>query len=86
MLLKRQIEASQTEKGAQSEAEERAGAAEDKFSKLRDVYQKLRTEHITLLRKSGDSQKQLQTANQSIEDKEEQSKVVGGAPVIILIW
>lgn len=75
MLLKRQIDASRTEKGSQAAIEERAKAAEDKFGKLREVYQKLRTEHITLLRKSSDTNQQLQSASSSITDGEERSKV-----------
>ncbi len=75
VLLKRQIDASTTEAGAQREAGERAKAAEDKFSKLREVYQKLRSEHITLLRKSSEATKQLTTANDQISEKEEQAKV-----------
>ncbi len=75
VLLKRQIDASTTEAGAQMEAGERAKAAEDKFSKLREVYQKLRSEHITLLRKSSETAKQLTTANHHISETEEQAKV-----------
>ena len=75
MLLKRQIEASKTDKGEQAAVEVRATAAEEKFSKLREVYQKLRTEHITLLRKSSETQQQLQTAASSITDREEETKV-----------
>jgi len=53
----------------------RSKASEEKFSKLRDVYQKLRSEHIVLLRTHGESQKQEQVAQQEKGEAEEQVKV-----------
>ena len=41
---------------------------EDKFVKLKDVYQKLREEHINLLRQKAEVDKKLSTANASLED------------------
>ncbi len=73
--MKRQIDASSTEQGAQKEAGDRASAAEEKFSKLREVYQKLRSEHITLLRKSSEQTKQLSTVTQTVTEHEDQAKV-----------
>jgi len=70
VLLKRQIDASQTEQGAQSEAEARSKAAEEKFVKLREVYQKLRSEHIVLLRTNGETQKKIQTTENSAQEAE----------------
>lgn len=97
VLLKRQIEASATEKGAQSATEgikylfvsvhnssppshpsERAKASEEKFVKLREVYQKLRTEHIVLLRTNGESQKTLQTKEKEQSSMEGEVKVREG--------
>lgn len=67
VLLKKTIEAAGTEKGAVSESEARAKAAEDKFTKLRVVYQKLRTDHISSLRTNTENAKKLQTASQDAE-------------------
>lgn len=73
--MKRQIEASETEQGAQSEAEARAKAADEKFVKLREVYQKLRAEHISLLRTNGETQKKLQSLVKEHEETEAERKV-----------
>lgn len=48
--------------------EKRAKGWEDKFLKLKDVYQKLRDEHIKLLRQKGDVDKKLLAANITIEE------------------
>ena len=53
----------------------RAKAADEKFVKLREVYQKLRGEHITLLRTNGESQKKLLTAEKAKMDAEGETKV-----------
>lgn len=74
VLLKRQIEES-TVAGAHSEAAEaRAKAADEKFVKLREVYQKLRGEHITLLRTNGENQKKLLTVEKAKMDAEGEAK------------
>ena len=43
--------------------------------KLREVYQKLRAEHIVLLRTNGESQKKLQTIETSAKEAEEERMV-----------
>ena len=45
----------------------RAKGWEDKFVKLKDVYQKLRDEHIKLLRQKAEVDKKLSTSNVSLE-------------------
>lgn len=81
VLLKRQIEASKTEAGAQSETEARAKASEEKFVKLRDVYQKLRSEHIVLLRTNGETQKELQVKEKEKSGTEEEMQKLEGKVV-----
>ena len=53
----------------------RAKAADEKFVKLREVYQKLRSEHIVLLRTNGETQKNLQSAEKDKSGMEEEVKV-----------
>lgn len=53
----------------------RAKAADEKFVKLREVYQKLRGEHIVLLRTNGETQKKLQTVEKAMVDAEGETKV-----------
>ena len=60
----------------------RSKAAEDKFVKLREVYQKLRTEHITLLRTDGEVQKKLQTVEKSAQEMEADQKVRNSPPSV----
>lgn len=60
----------------------RSKAAEEKFVKLREVYQKLRTEHITLLRTDGEVQKKLQTAEKTAQEMEADQKVRNSPPSI----
>ena len=43
--------------------------------KLREVYQKLRGEHIILLRTNGETQKKLLTAEKAMVDTEGEAKV-----------
>ena len=52
----------------------RAKAADEKFTKLREVYQKLRTEHISLLRTNGEISKKLLTTEKSVIDGERANK------------
>ena len=47
---------------------------EEKFSKLREVYQKLRTDHIQLLRENGETQKKLKTLDVQMEQREASAK------------
>ena len=53
----------------------RAKEAEQKFSQLREVYQKLRGDHIQLLRQNGESKKQLAVAEKSVNDEKDERKV-----------
>lgn len=53
----------------------RAKAADEKFTKLREVYQKLRSEHITLLRTNGEVSKKLITAEKAVLDGERTNQV-----------
>ena len=53
----------------------RAKAADEKFVKLREVYQKLRGEHIVLLRSNGEAQKKLLTVEKAKVDVEGEAKV-----------
>ena len=46
----------------------KAKAWEEKFSKLKDVYQKLRDEHISLLRQKADSDKKLSASSAALEE------------------
>ena len=43
--------------------------------KLREVYHKLRAEHITLLRTNGENQKKVQTMEKAQQEVDEQRKV-----------
>ena len=47
--------------------EKRAKASDEKFSKLKEVYQKLRDEHITLLRQKAEVDKKLSLSNVVLE-------------------
>ena len=56
----------------------RSKAAEEKFVKLREVYQKLRSEHIVLLRTNGETQKKIQATENSAQEAEAE-RMVGHA-------
>jgi huntingtin interacting protein 1 len=47
--------------------EKRSKGWEEKFVKLKDVYQKLRDEHINLLRQKAEADKKLSVANAAID-------------------
>lgn len=47
---------------------------EEKFAKLREVYQKLRTDHIQLLRENGETQKKFKTLDAQMEQREASTK------------
>ena len=49
---------------------ERLKAAEQKFGQLREVYQKLRNEHIQVLRSSGEIQKKLNKTEKDLLNEE----------------
>ena len=73
--LKEALDASQTNKeGAEAHATARAKEAEKKFTQLREVYQKLRGDHIQLLRQSGETKKQLATIEKSVSDGQAEQK------------
>jgi hypothetical protein len=44
-----------------------ASQSEDKFKKMKDVYGKLREEHIQLLRSESEKKKSISTLNEKIE-------------------
>ncbi|XP_067010685.2 huntingtin-interacting protein 1 isoform X4 [Anabrus simplex] len=52
------------------EMEKRTKATEEKFSKLKDIYTKLREEHVQLIRQKADVDKQLDKAKTSYEEAE----------------
>ena len=47
--------------------EKRTKGSEERFAKLKEVYQKLRDEHITLLRQKADADKKLVLSNTALE-------------------
>ena len=49
---------------------ERIKATDQKFTQLRDIYQKLRNEHIMLLRSSGENQRKLTNAEKHLLEEE----------------
>ena len=53
----------------------RAKAGEEKFVKLREVYQKLRSEHIVLLRTNGETLKQVHAIEKDKLTVEDEAKV-----------
>ncbi len=55
---------------------ERIKAVEQRFAHLRDGYQKLRNEHIVLLRTNGESQKKLTKSEKSLKDTEKTRTVI----------
>lgn len=53
---------------------EKTKAIEQKFTQLKDIYQKLRNEHIQLLRTNGETQKKLnQTETKLLQEEEEKT-------------
>ena len=48
--------------------EKKAKGWEDKFVKLKEVYQKLREEHIALIRQKADADKKLSVAEAAVKD------------------
>jgi len=53
------------------EAEKNAKANQEKFQKMKDIYGKLREEHVALLRNHDTLNKQLNTEKKTLEEKEE---------------
>lgn len=63
---------------------ERTKAVEQKFTQLKDIYQKLRNEHVQLLRTNGDTQKKLhETETQLL--KEEATSVVSACRSHVIV-
>ncbi|ULU03418.1 hypothetical protein L3Y34_002762 [Caenorhabditis briggsae] len=54
------------------QAEAKATAAEERFQKMKGVYDKFRSEHVVALTKLGDLQKQLDASEKAKFDKEEE--------------
>uniref|UniRef100_A0A8R1I3R2 I/LWEQ domain-containing protein n=1 Tax=Caenorhabditis japonica TaxID=281687 RepID=A0A8R1I3R2_CAEJA len=54
------------------EAEGKASASEERFGKMKGVYEKFRSEHVAALTKLGELQKQLEASEKSKFDKEEE--------------
>lgn len=48
--------------------EKKAKGWEDKFVKLKEVYQKLREEHIALIRQKADADKKISVAEAAVKD------------------
>merc|ERR1711911_299059 len=49
------------------EMEKKTKGSEERFAKLKEVYQKLRDEHITLLRQKADTDKKLVLSNSALQ-------------------
>jgi huntingtin interacting protein 1 len=75
VLLKKDLESCQ--KGATVTAEGRVKASEEKFVKLREVYSKLRNEHIQLLRTEGEGRKKLQVTTKKVGQVEKKAEEEG---------
>ncbi|XP_048733074.1 huntingtin-interacting protein 1-like isoform X3 [Ostrea edulis] len=54
-----------------AEAEKHAKGNEEKFKKMKEIYNKLREEHVSLIRKNADTTKQLETEKRLVEEKEQ---------------
>ncbi|XP_071480195.1 huntingtin-interacting protein 1-like [Diadema antillarum] len=57
------------------DAEKRARVNEERFKKMKDVYNKLREEHVTLLRENAESKRQLTTVSRSSEEVRQAQQV-----------
>lgn len=72
--LKKKLEKATVHVGAAvklTEAEKQAKAYEEKFKKMRDIYQKLREEHVSLLRTNADVTKKLDAEKRTVAEKEQ---------------
>ena len=54
-----------------TEAEKQAKGYEDKFKKMKDIYQKLREEHVSLLRTNAEVTKKLDAEKRTVAEKEQ---------------
>ncbi|KAL5477182.1 hypothetical protein EMCRGX_G023936 [Ephydatia muelleri] len=75
VLLKKQLE-TQAQSAAQEASNAQTKMVEEKFAKLREVYQKLRTDHIQLLRENGETQKKLKAVDAQMEQREASAKAL----------
>ena len=54
---------------------ERAKVADEKFKKMKDVYNELREKHVGLLRDHANTEKQNKATKKSLDDMERQKNV-----------
>ncbi|GFO06726.1 huntingtin-interacting protein 1, partial [Plakobranchus ocellatus] len=66
--LKRNLDPLKTDADA---AEKQAKASQEKFLKMKDIYSKLRDEHVVLLRNHDSNSKQLSALKKALEEKEQ---------------
>ncbi|XP_060065039.1 huntingtin-interacting protein 1-like [Ylistrum balloti] len=72
--LKKKLEEASVHAGAAlklSESEKATKANEEKFKKMKDIYGKLREEHVNLLRTNAETTKKLEGERRSLEEKEQ---------------
>ncbi|XP_021375645.1 huntingtin-interacting protein 1-like isoform X2 [Mizuhopecten yessoensis] len=72
--LKKKLEEASVHAGASvklSESEKATKANEEKFKKMKDIYGKLREEHVNLLRTNAETTKKLEGQHKSLEEKEQ---------------
>ncbi|CAD6199783.1 unnamed protein product [Caenorhabditis auriculariae] len=71
-LMERDVSRIQSDDARVKEAEAKAKASEDRFGKMKAVYEKFRLEHVQALTKLGELQKQLEASDKLKMDKEEE--------------
>lgn len=54
-----------------AEAEKNAKANEEKFKKMKEIYNKLREEHVALIRKNADTTKKLEAEKRLVQEREQ---------------
>lgn len=72
--LKKKLEEASVHAGAAvklSESEKATKANEEKFKKMKDIYGKLREEHVNLLRTNAETTKKLEGERRSLQEKEQ---------------
>ncbi|KAJ8312658.1 hypothetical protein KUTeg_010031 [Tegillarca granosa] len=72
--LKRNLKEAETKASAAdklSESEKHAKANEEKFKKMKDIYGKLREEHVALLRTHAEVSKKLDSEKRAVQEKEQ---------------
>nr|XP_022336836.1 huntingtin-interacting protein 1-like isoform X2 [Crassostrea virginica] len=71
---KRRLEEATANAGAVAklaEAEKHAKANEEKFKKMKEIYNKLREEHVALIRKNADTAKKLEAEKRLVQEREQ---------------